>query len=474
MGRRKFLKLAGTGLGALALAGLPRVLANRPSPSLPDKPRPPEIVNREPSKTLRIAQWYDYWPGIFLENFRGYVKDKYGVSIDITQEFYTSNEELLYWITQGHRLYDVIFPTNFMVDTMRSLGLLAPLSMDLIPNYSNLFSGWTKFPWDHDAQGNVYSVPYQWGTTGIGFNTDFIRREDIEAAGWDAFLWDSYQLKTPGPDGNSVVNFNNNRKMSLLHDCREVLGLGMKLQGWHRQKDVDSLYPRTGVPWASPVTQDPNAITDPVWPATIGSSPPSYSPDPISDLSAYKAKGYQWLLNETADYKLAVVKDAILAIKPRLFAFETAQQAPYLARRVTYIAQGWSGDFIYLARPYMEVGYGRNPIDYVIPRQGSTLWVDSGCVPANAPNPFWGHELINFFLDCKQGALITDWSLDGTPNECSYPLLLTYKYLTVPYDPRQDTRIYPDDTTMKRLEFMRGVGYADLQKYLSLCQDIMA
>ncbi len=527
MNRRRFMKLAVAGIGTVGAAavGVGALTGRLPLPSFAGsggRCSPPKtftfqnrafvdystVDKKVCDTTFRIAQWYDYWPGSFLENFKNYVRDKYGIAIDIVQDIYDSNEELLNWITLGGKKYDVMFPTNYMVELMDSLGLVYNLNLDWIPNYQDMFLEFrptdaTRLPHQWrviDANADIHgllpvpaglndrqylrAVPYQWGTTGIGFNQDFIDRGDIEAAGFDAFTWNTYQLK-----GGGVIDFKSDKKMTLLNDMREVLSVGMKLAGWHKQDIVEHLSPKTGIPADIPdgvwltekvtFNTDPDAKDDPVWPRQIGSALPQLTKHPITDpaifKSNYKDKGYQWSHNETDDSKLDAVKAELLAIKPRLYAFETAQQAPFLARKVSYIAHGWMGDFLYQARPYMEVGKGRQPIDYVIPKQGSARWMDNCCIPSSATNIWLANEFINFIHDTKQQTLITDWNLYGTPNEKAFAQLTTFNELSEPYDPRKDSRIYSDQAVgydpnanpeghiLMRCDYQRDVGAAIVQ-----------
>jgi putrescine transport system substrate-binding protein len=93
---------------------------------------------------------------------------------------YSSNDDLLARMRAGPTSYDIIVPTNNFVPTYLKLGLIQPLRRDLIPNLTNLDREFVATDYD---PGNRYTVPWQWGTTGIGFNR---RRAGENLSSWAA------------------------------------------------------------------------------------------------------------------------------------------------------------------------------------------------------------------------------------------------------------------------------------------------
>lgn len=103
--------------------------------------------------------------------------------IDVTEDTFTSNEELLAKL-QGlgeTESYALIFPSDYMVRIMIAEGLLARLDHNNIPNLANLDPAFQNTPAD---PGNEYCVPYMWGTTGIGYNS----AEVDEPTSWAAIF----------------------------------------------------------------------------------------------------------------------------------------------------------------------------------------------------------------------------------------------------------------------------------------------
>jgi len=89
-------------------------------------------------------------------------------------------------------------------------------------------------------------------------------------------------------------------------------------------------------------------------------------------------------------------------------------------------------------------------VAFTIPQEGATLWVDSMMIPAKAPNPEGAHRFINFILDPKVGAQLSNFNRYATPNKAALPHIN-------PAD-RKNPAIYPPGDLMKRLEFILDLG----------------
>ena len=87
---------------------------------------------------------------------------------------------------------------------------------------------------------------------------------------------------------------------------------------------------------------------------------------------------------------------------------------------------------------------------FIIPKEGSEIWYDSMCIPAQAPNPDAAHKWINFVLDAQVGADLSNYNQFATPNEASM------QYIT-PED-LENPGIYPTPDIMKVLHFTKDLG----------------
>lgn len=153
-------------------------------------------------ETLHIYSWADNFDPEVLKDFE---KE---FNVKVTYDNYANNEDLLAKIRAGGGGYDLIQPSDYMVKTMISLGLLEPLDMNNIPNFANLSDTFKDPEFD---PGNKYSIVYTSGVTGIAYNKKYVK-EEIKS--WKD-LW------------NPVYK----GKVLLLDDNREMIGMALKKQG---------------------------------------------------------------------------------------------------------------------------------------------------------------------------------------------------------------------------------------------------
>ena len=145
----------------------------------------------ESKPKLNVYNWGDYIDTDVLDQF----EEEYG--INVVYDTYATNEDLYVKLKQGGSNYDVVFPSDYMIERMVREGLLDKVNMDNITNFSKV--GETFLNLDHDPQ-NEYSVPYMWGTLGIIYNKNAVS-QPLES--W-ADLWD------PQYDGQ-IVMYNSQR-----------------------------------------------------------------------------------------------------------------------------------------------------------------------------------------------------------------------------------------------------------------------
>jgi spermidine/putrescine-binding protein len=157
---------------------------------------------------LRLFNWSEYMDPDLLAAFG----DEYGVSA--TEDTYTSNEALIAQIRAGGADYDVIIPSDSMVEIMFEEGMLLALDHDAIPNIANVDDDFANPPYDPEL---AYSMPYQWGTTGIGVNLEATGPDPEATWGW---LFDPDMAgQLPGA-------------ISILDDPREGMGAALYYLGY--------------------------------------------------------------------------------------------------------------------------------------------------------------------------------------------------------------------------------------------------
>jgi putrescine transport system substrate-binding protein len=112
---------------------------------------------------LRVYNWSDYIAEDTVEKFEK------ATGIDVTYDVYDSNEVLEAKVLAGQSGYDVVAPTSNFLNRQVQAGAYQKLDKSKIPNWKNLDPALLKNLENYDP-GNEYGVPYQWGTTGIGYN----------------------------------------------------------------------------------------------------------------------------------------------------------------------------------------------------------------------------------------------------------------------------------------------------------------
>ncbi len=161
--------------------------------------------------TLYVYNWGEYISdgseGCLDSNaaFEEWYFEYYGVRVSVNYSTFSSNESLYAKLSSGSVSYDVVVPSDYMIERMIAEDLLAPLNYENIPDIGNIlpeFWGETSEHSDHDP-GNVYSVPYLYGMIGIIYNTTMVDENDPSLGSWQ-LMWDERHA------GN-ILQFNNSR-----------------------------------------------------------------------------------------------------------------------------------------------------------------------------------------------------------------------------------------------------------------------
>jgi putrescine transport system substrate-binding protein len=164
VGRRSFLQVAGL-LAAAGVAGYAggtvAGLGDHDRPAATSAGGPLTVGNRRDERVLNIYNWSDYIDDRTIPLFQALT------NLRVNYDVYSSNEDLLAKMRSGPTDYDIIVPSSWFIPTYLKLDLIEPLRTDLMPNLTNLDKEFVETDYD---PGNRYTVPWQWGTTGIGFN----------------------------------------------------------------------------------------------------------------------------------------------------------------------------------------------------------------------------------------------------------------------------------------------------------------
>ena len=199
--RRQFVERAlGLGFSASAVGVLLAACGDEPKTS--ESPAPMDTTAPE---KLFLYNWSNYMTPDIKKGF----KAKYGITI--VESYFDDNEALLAKLKAGAEGYDVVIPTNYMVQIMVRSKLLLPLNMSYIPNFQYVSEKFAAPSFDTWPDGSKYSVPYQWGTTALGVRTDKVEEPITK---W-AQLWDSRY----------------DQQINMLNDERDTPGVALRKNG---------------------------------------------------------------------------------------------------------------------------------------------------------------------------------------------------------------------------------------------------
>ncbi len=165
----------------------------------------------EDTVTLYVYNWGEYISdgseGTLDTNalFEQWYYETYGVRVEVNYSTYSSNESMYAKISSGSVNYDVIVPSDYMIERMIEEDMLAPLNFENIPHIANLdpkFFGEDAI-YDYYDPDNLYAVPYMYGMIGIIYNTTMVAADDPSLGSWQ-LMWDERHA------GN-ILQFNNSR-----------------------------------------------------------------------------------------------------------------------------------------------------------------------------------------------------------------------------------------------------------------------
>ena len=163
-------------------------------------------------RVLNVLNWSSYIPDEVVRDFslKTGIKVNYGT--------YSSNEELLAKIANSKEgTYDLVFPSDYMIEIMKSRGLLLELDKSKLDNYKNIDTNYLNLSYDLD---NQYSLPFVLATVLIAVNRDIIN-DNIN----------SY---------NDLLDSKFRNEIVLLDDQRIVIGMGLLALGYD-MNSTDSL-----------------------------------------------------------------------------------------------------------------------------------------------------------------------------------------------------------------------------------------
>ena len=295
--------------------------------------------------------------------------------IDIVYEEFETNEILYPKISSGAIAYDVICPSDYMIQRMIENDLLSEINFDNIPNLKNIGKQYLEQSRQFDPE-NKYSVPYCWGTVGILYNKMMV---DEPVDSW-SILWD------PKYKDNILMQ----------DSVRDAFGVALKYLGYS--------------------------------------------------------------LNSTDLDELTEAKNLLIEQKPLVQAYVIDQVRDKMIGNEAALGVIYSGEALYCQQ--------ENPnLDYVIPKEGSNLWIDSWVIPKNAENKEHAEEFINFLCRPDIAKMNFEYITYSIPNSAGQALIED-DYM------RNSTIAFPDIDQLKNCETFNFLGDENEALYNELWREV--
>ncbi len=159
---------------------------------------------------------------LYLFNWNNYIAPKtvkrfeQSCNCKLSQNYYSDNEEMLAKLAAGAAGYDLIVPTGNAMDSLIRQGVLKPLNKSLLPNFKNIHSVHLNTKFD---PGNIYSVPYAYTLTLLGFNQEKIHDLGLPVNTWAIIFEPKYLKKIKG-------------RVTVLDSQRELMAAALKYLGY--------------------------------------------------------------------------------------------------------------------------------------------------------------------------------------------------------------------------------------------------
>lgn len=316
-----------------------------------------------------VYNWGEYIDPETIEMF----EEETGIKV--VYDEYETNEIMYPKVEAGAVNYDVVCPSDYMIQKMIDNDLLQEINWANIPNSSNIGEQYYAQSEEFDP-GNKYSVPYCWGTVGILYNKTMVD-EPIDS--WTV-LWDE--------------KYENN--ILMQDSVRDAFMVALKVNG-HSMNSMD-------------------------------------------------------------EAELQAAKELLIEQKPLVQAYVVDQVRDKMIGGEAAIGVIYSGEAIFTQR--------ENPdLEYVIPKEGTNVWIDSWCILKDAENVENAEKFIDFMCRPDIALMNFEYITYSTPNDAARELIEDD-------DIRNSTIAFPDLSQYENLETFSYLGEEGDEMYNNLWKEI--
>ena len=329
---------------------------------------------------LYVYNWGEYIDEDVISQF----EEETGITV--VYDLFETNEEMYPVIEAGAVNYDVVCPSDYMIQKMRENDLLAELNFDNIPNVDQIDPAYMEMSKAFDPE-NKYSVPYCWGTVGILYNTKLLEELGVPAPTKWADLWDE------------------------------------RLSGEILMQD---------------------SVRD-------------------AFMVALKKDGYS--MNSESKDELEQAKQELIDQKPLVQAYVIDQVRDKMIGGEAAVGVIYSGEMLYIQDEVANLGLDYN-LEYVIPEEGTNLWLDSWVIPKNAKNKENAEKWIDFMCRPEIAKANFEYITYSTPNKGAFELL--------DEDMQNNKAVFPDIDSLKDSEVYKYLGDDTDAVYNELWKEVKA
>ena len=329
---------------------------------------------------LYVYNWGEYIDEDVISQF----EEETGITV--VYDLFETNEEMYPVIEAGAVNYDVVCPSDYMIQKMRENDLLAELNFDNIPNIAQIDPAYMEMSNAFDPE-NKYSVPYCWGTVGILYNTRLLDELGVPAPTKWADLWDE------------------------------------RLSGEILMQD---------------------SVRD-------------------AFMVALKKDGYS--MNSESKDELEQAKQELIDQKPLVQAYVIDQVRDKMIGGEAAVGVIYSGEMLYIQDEVANLGLDYD-LEYVIPEEGTNLWLDSWVIPKNAKNKENAEKWIDFMCRPEIAKANFEYITYPTPNKGAFELL--------DKEMQNNKAVFPDIDSLKNSEVYKYLGDETDAVYNELWKEVKA
>ena len=304
------------------------------------------------SETLMVYNWGDYIydasepiedeegneiPSI-IDQFEAYYAEKHpGKKVHVEYETFDTNEVMLNEIKTGKTQYDLICPSDYIIQKMSRENMLEKIDLTQIPNYQKYASKYLQKLFA-DNGWDEYACGYMWGTVGLTYNPEYVDEYDMRS--WQS-LW----------------SIDYNKKILIKDSMRDTYLVGI-MKVYRQELDAAKERFEEGLI----TTAEYNSI--------------------ISEI-----------FNRHDDETLSLVEHSLSVLKKNIYGFEVDSGKNDIVTGKVDINLAWSGDAVFSMNTAEEED--GVILNYSIPEEGSNIWFDGWCMPKGA-NKELAYEFLNF------------------------------------------------------------------------------